>query len=261
MTRHPSCTSYCNTKLIGTRTHTGLRNAVLGIGPELRGAHGAQRRLVECRIARRLLPSRPALAGRRRRPARASSPRPARPPARARRIDRVGLDEVAELRRPRPSWAPVRHRRRRCVTGAPRPARRPAWTGLGGGGLGLAAAAAAWPRSGSPAAAGRAAAGRAPMARSAGGGVVRRRRLGQRRLGRRRSSALSTSGAAGWSAGTMRTSSEVISPTISFAGSIWVSAHPPPTWKKITSARTRRASSSDSGSPDRPAPERRPTAP
>jgi len=43
-----------------------------------------------------------------------------------------------------------------------------------------------------------------------------------------------------------------MSPTTSFTGSTCVSAQPPPTWKKITSARMPRRAAVDSGSADAP---------
>ena len=226
-----------------------LRQAAFGVGSELRGAHGAQRRLVERRDGRTSSAA-TTCAGR---PVTSISTRiitscPARRRvARARRIDRIGRHDVADLRRPT------------RVCGA-----------------------AAWPAGGAPAAAG---ARPAPAAAAAARLRLRRRRLGLSaaaaaaprpgRLGGGRSgsggsiidSSSGTSGggvsvaaaarraapaaraaAAAARPATMRTSMEATSPTISFIGLDLVSAQPPPTWKKITSASTPRCTVRDSGS-------------
>ncbi|HLM13067.1 MAG TPA: hypothetical protein VK362_11810, partial [Reyranella sp.] len=88
--------------------------------------------------------------------------------------------------------------------------------------------------------------------RSGGGGSTIAARSGGLTSTGGGGSAFSISGSAACSAGTMRTSMGAMSPTTSFAGSTWVNAQPPPTWKKMTSASSARFTVGVSGSLDGP---------
>ena len=155
-------------------------------------------------------------------------------PARARRIDRVGRHEVAELRGRHRLGRRRRGRRRLLRLGVDRRLRRRrpllhrlgrrrlgllgGWGGGGGGGASTGKSGGG--RSGGG--------GSIIVASSGGGGVIlgRRRRLVERRT---RAAPAARPAPCGLPSARCRRPS-------SLAGSTWVSAQPPPTWKKITSA-------------------------